>query len=252
METLQVEGRMRALAIPTSKLLQPEHRSVCNLPWTWQEERGFNTRQKRLESGHRQNLLLEPLNSKLAADCGVPCSPGPWRTGATLGASAGVLCMPWQGAQGRIPRAASRKGGWERRGHLSHPRVFGLVFLTQKLLRQLPGKPQRVSVLGGSCAGTDSVGSPAGLLRQGRLAPGPHGPHAVPPAGPRGRTHQAGPGAPQAQARPDKEQQRAAASPRKQACGAQSPAEGCNQPTSKEGRLGGSAAEPPLCLWLRA
>lgn len=206
-----------------------------------------------IESDHRQNFLLEPLNSKLAADCGVPCSPGPSRTGATLGASAGVLSTPWQGAQGRIPRAASRKGGWERERTPQPSSRLWPGFLHTEVASSAPWETSAQYLCWEAPAsGQTAGGSPAGLLRRGRLAPGPHGPHAVPPAGPRGRTHQAGPGAPQAQARLDKEQQRAPASPRKQASGAQSPPEGCSQLTSKEGRLGGSAAEPPLCLWLRA
>lgn len=96
-QTLQVEAGMRVLAILTSKLRWPEQWAVCILQWTWQEERGFNTQQERLESDNRQNFPRELPNSKLTRHCGVPCPPGPSGTGTTPGASGGVLSAPWQG-----------------------------------------------------------------------------------------------------------------------------------------------------------
>lgn len=153
----------------TSKLLWPEHWAVCNLG-TWQEERGFNTQQERLEPDSRQNFLLKLLNSKLARDFpqGLQEQVPPW--GLQKGSFLHSVWGPGAGLKG-LHHAGEAKNG---RGHLSHSHVFGLVFFTHKLLCQLPGNPRC-----NHCAGRflhqtrQRRGSHQGLLPHVRLGPWP-------------------------------------------------------------------------------
>lgn len=102
--TLQVEKRMRILAILTSGLLWPE-RWAGNLPPPVDMARREGVQHTAGETRARQQAELPTRTSEFPRAFENRCHPGGFRRGP--------FCT-MAGAGGRTPRAASRRGDWKR------------------------------------------------------------------------------------------------------------------------------------------